>query len=645
MELHSKYHHLIEQTTRAGLWEYDYASQTMVWSDYVYSIFKCDTNYQPVTESHSGFFMPNSLEKLIQSIRFLEHHQRSFSGVFDIQNTLGQVRTLTISMDAEFSGQTIIRRFGTIRDITQQHQKTIEDAFFRERVELALQASATGTWDYDVTNDHLYWDDSMQAIFELPSYSSMNQFNDWIQLIHYEDRYDFIEKFNSGAKGLSENNTIHVSCRVISPLGRITFVLIHAQFYFDDENQNVRILGTCVDTTESEITQRQIIRQASISQQNMLKAQDLTAARTRFLANMSHEIRTPMNAIMGASQILHTYDLDQDSLSLTEMALDSSKDLLHIINDILDLSKIDALQMTIEQIPLHMNELVILAFNKFKIELDKEIDLQLSISQELPPYRRGDPFRLTQIINNLLSNAIKFTHQGTVKVLLSGDEQNIKLVVSDTGIGIPTDKLQSIFEPFKQADNSTTRSYGGTGLGLAICSSLTELMDGTLRVFSKEGVGTEFIFQAPLPVTVSAMTIDTKARSENIQAPDLSGLTILIAEDNPSNNVIIQQILHPTGANIYMYDDGEQALAGFCELEHVDLLILDIHMPVINGIEMCQAVREVNTTVPILALTADVTLQDQSVLTHYGFSDIVTKPMQLEQLYQCIQAYCCVEQV
>ncbi|MDG1468355.1 MAG: ATP-binding protein [Glaciecola sp.] len=645
MELHSKYHHLIEQTTRAGLWEYDYASQTMVWSDYVYTIFKCDTNYQPKKESHSGFFMPNSLEKLIQSIRFLEHHQRSFSGVFDIQNTLGQVRTLTISMDAEFSGQTIIRRFGTIRDITQQHQKTIEDAFFRERVELALQASATGTWDYDVTNDHLYWDDSMQAIFELPSYFLINQFNDWIQLIHYEDRYDFIEKFNTGAKGLAENNTIHVSCRAISPLGRITFVLIHAQFYFDDENQNVRILGTCVDTTESEITQRQIINQASISQQNMLKAQDLTAERTRFLANMSHEIRTPMNAIMGALQILHTYDLDQDSLSLTEMALDSSKDLLHIINDILDLSKIDALQMTIEDIPLHMNELVILAFNKFKIGLDKEIDLQLSISQELPPYRRGDPFRLTQIINNLLSNAIKFTHQGTVKVMLSGDEQNIKLVVSDTGIGIPTDKLQSIFEPFKQADNSTTRSYGGTGLGLAICSSLTELMDGTLRVFSEEGVGTEFIFQAPLPVTVSAMTIDTKARSENIQAPDLSGLTILIAEDNPSNNVIIQQILHPTGANIYMYDDGEQALAGFCELEHVDLLILDIHMPVINGIEMCQAVREMNTTVPILALTADVTLQDQSVLTHYGFSDIVTKPMQLEQLYQCIQAYCCVEQV
>jgi len=444
MELYSKYHHLIEQTTRTGLFEY--ASQTMVWSDYVYTIFNCDTNYQPITESHSGFFIPNSLEKLIRSIRFLEHHQRSFSGIFDIQNTLGQVRTLTISMDAEFSGQTIIRRFGTIRDITQQHKKTIEDAFFRDRVDLALQASATGTWDYHVTNDHLYWDESMQAIFELPSHFSMNQFNDWTQLIHDEDRYNFIEKFNTGAKGLAENNTIHVTCRTILPHGRTAFVRIHAQFYYDDDNQNIRILGTCVDTTESEITQREIINQASISQKNMLKAQELTAARTRFLANMSHEIRTPMNAIMGALQILNTYDLDQDSLSLTEMALDSSKDLLNIINDILDLSKIDALQMTIENIPLHINEVVTSTFNKFKMALDKEIDLQLSISQELNPYRTGDPIRLTQIINNLLSNALKFTHQGTVKVILSGNEKSIKLVVCDTGIGVPKDKLQCIFD-------------------------------------------------------------------------------------------------------------------------------------------------------------------------------------------------------
>lgn len=630
MELYSKYHHLIEQTTRTGLFEY--ASQTMVWSDYVYTIFNCDTNYQPITESHSGFFIPNSLEKLIRSIRFLEHHQRSFSGIFDIQNTLGQVRTLTISMDAEFSGQTIIRRFGTIRDITQQHKKTIEDAFFRDRVDLALQASATGTWDYHVTNDHLYWDESMQAIFELPSHFSMNQFNDWTQLIHDEDRYNFIEKFNTGAKGLAENNTIHVTCRTILPHGRTAFVRIHAQFYYDDDNQNIRILGTCVDTTESEITQREIINQASISQKNMLKAQELTAARTRFLANMSHEIRTPMNAIMGALQILNTYDLDQDSLSLTEMALDSSK----------DLSKIDALQMTIENIPLHINEVVTSTFNKFKMALDKEIDLQLSISQELNPYRTGDPIRLTQIINNLLSNALKFTHQGTVKVILSGNEKSIKLVVCDTGIGVPKDKLQCIFEPFKQADNSTTRSYGGTGLGLAICSSLTELMHGSLRVFSEEGVGTEFIFQVPLPVT--AMTVDRKVRSENIQAPDLSHMTILIAEDNSSNQVIIQQVLNRTGANIYMYDDSEQALTAFCELEHVDLLILDINMPVINGIEMCQAVREVNTTVPILALTADVTLQDKSVITHYGFSDIVTKPLQLDRLYQLIHAYCSAEQ-
>ncbi|MDG1122171.1 MAG: ATP-binding protein [Glaciecola sp.] len=642
MELYSKYHHLIEQTTQAGLWEYDYSIKKMRWSSYVYSIFNCADNFEPTIETDSGFFMSKSLDKLIQSINYLEHNQIPFSGIFDIRLPHGTIKTLAISMDAEFSGQTILRRFGTIRDITQQHQQTIESEFFRERVELALKASAIGTWDYHVANDHLYWDESMQGIFDLASYSSINEFKDWIDLIHPEDRNQFIEQFNIGAKGLAENNTILLTCRTISHQGQISFVRMYAQFYFNDNHQNIRILGTCVDTTESEISQREIINQASISQQNMLKAQDLTAARTRFLANMSHEIRTPMNAIMGALQILHTYDLDEDSYSLTEMALDSSKDLLNIINDILDLSKIDASHMTIEAIPLQLNALLTSAFNKFTLSLDKDIELELLIAPELNPYRIGDPTRLTQIINNLVSNAIKFTHQGSVKVLLTGDAERIELIVSDTGIGIPQDTLQNIFEPFRQADNSTTRNYGGTGLGLAICSSLTSLMDGTLRVFSEDGVGTEFIFNAPLPIT--AMTLNTINAPINEPVPDLSDFTILVAEDNPSNQVIIQTILSNTGANIHIYDNGKQALAAYNQFEHVDLLILDINMPIMNGIDMCLAIRKTNKLIPILALSADIMLQNKSVLNHYGFTDTISKPLQLEQLYQFIHTYCSVEQ-
>lgn len=642
MELYSKYHHLIEQTTQAGLWEYDYTSQSMRWSDYVYTIFNCDTHYQPTIEALSGFFMPRSLNKLQQSIASIEQHQQPFSGIFDITTTSGKNKTIAITMEAEFSGQTIIRRFGTVRDITQQHKQTIESEYFRERLELALRASAIGTWDYHVNNDNLYWDESMEEIFDLASYSSVTQFTDWVDLIHPEDRHIFIEQFNIGAKGLAENNTIHLTFRSISPHGSISFVRMNAQFYFDNENQNVRILGTCLDTTDIEISQQKIINQATLSQQNMLIAQNLTASRTRFLANMSHEIRTPMNAIMGALQILNTYDLDEDSISLIEMALSSSNDLLNIINDILDLSKIDANEMSIEQIQVQLSDLLSSVCNQFALSLNKNIDLQLTISPELNPYRIGDPIRITQIINNLVSNAIKFTHKGSIKISLSGDEHNIEIIVSDTGIGIPTEQLGNIFKPFKQADDSTTRSYGGTGLGLAICSSLTGLMAGTLRVHSEVGVGTKFIFNAPLAV---AITPNNLGNSINVPVPDLKGVTIVIAEDNASNQLIIKQILSKTQANILIYGDGKQALSGYKTLEHVDLVITDMHMPVMNGMDMCKAIRQINSTVPILALTADVMLQNKSALTQYGFTDIISKPLQMQALYQFIHDYCRAEQV
>lgn len=638
MELYSKYHHLIESTTLAGIWEYDYTTNTMSWSEFIYVIFGCAKDYEPTLEENSSFFISSSLEKLTQSIHFLEKYQRHFTGMFDIRNTSGQVRTLEISMKGEFEDDKIIKRYGIIRDITEQHKQTIESDFFKERVELALQASATGTWDYHVTDDQLYWDESMLSIFDLASMQKVTRFKHWIELIHPEDREEFVNQFNTGSKGLAENNTILVTCRTLSPLGRISFVRINAKFYIDESNRNLRILGTCVDTTESEITQREIVNQATIAQQNMIKAQDATATRTRFLANMSHEIRTPMNAIMGALQILQSFDLDPESVSLTDMALESSEELLKIINDILDLSKIDAHQMGIESIGIHLGDLLSTALDKFMLSLYKDIDINLVIPPEFNPYRVGDPVRFNQIINNLISNAIKFTHEGSVTVTLRGDADNIELSVKDTGIGIPKTKLQTIFEPFKQADDSTTRSYGGTGLGLAICASLTELMKGQLQVTSKEGVGTEFTFQAPMPIT--AISEMNKPTEENIAPPDMTGLNIIIAEDNESNQTIIEYILNSNHANIQMCDNGEQALEAFYQMNDVDLLILDIHMPVMNGIDVCKAVRKENATVPILALTADVILQDKHVFLEHGFNDIVTKPLKLQHLYQFIRTHC-----
>lgn len=508
MDLYGKYHHLIEQATQTGLWEYDYTSGRMSWSEHIYTIFACASDYIPTTESDSRFYTAASLRKLTQSITILEEFKHAFTGEFKILDSQGKLKMVELTMDAEFSGNKISRRFGTIRDITQQHNETIESKFFKERVGLALKASAIGTWDYHVNGDRLYWDECMLDIFGLAPYSTVEHFSHWLDLIHPEDRNNLIEQFNTLAKGMADQNTVHMTCRIISPLGRIAFINIHAQFYLEQSSQSIRILGTCTDATDAELNQRYFINQASVSQQKMLQAQGITAIRTRFLANMTHEIRTPMNAIMGALQILQTYDLDPDSLSLTDIALDSSKDLLAIINDILDLSKIDAQQMKIENIPIQVDEIARLTFKKFQVCLTKNIQLQLNIAPDFNPARMGDSLRIKQIINNLLSNAIKFTHHGSIIFSMSGNSHGIEITVSDTGIGIPKDKLQEIFEPFQQADDSTTRSYGGTGLGLAICASLTKLMGGTLQLVSEQGVGSVFTLYLPLSSSISWLKIN-----------------------------------------------------------------------------------------------------------------------------------------
>ena len=208
-----------------------------------------------------------------------------------------------------------------------------------------------------------------------------------------------------------------------------------------------------------------------------------------------------MNTIMGTLQILQSYDLDADSQSLIEMAMQSSKDLLTLINDILDLSKIDSHEMALESIVVDITDLAKKAIEKFKLQLQKPLKLDIEISPGFHPKRSTDPVRINQVLNNFLANAIKFTQTGAVLLRISGDTENVSISVKDTGIGIPAAKLNSIFEPFQQADESTTRNFGGTGLGLAICKSIAESMGGEIKVTSLVGVGSTFIFSVPMSIT------------------------------------------------------------------------------------------------------------------------------------------------
>lgn len=638
MDLYAKYSNLLEQSTLSGLWEYDYENESMQWSPNVFAIFECEPDlYTPVLESHTGFYLPASLEKLLTHIEYLENIQKSSDIILDIRTAQGKPKTIQLSLHADFIDNQIIKRFGRIQDISDQYNQKIENDFFRERVQLALQASGTGTWDYDVQADSLYWDDSMFTIFDVVSHNEISSFRDWLSLIHPDDRDTFIEHFNRGSKGLAEGNSIFVTCRILTALGRISYIRVNAKFYIDESNRNIRILGTCVDTTESELIQQQIVNQATIAQQNMIKAQDASETQKRFLANMSHEIRTPLNTMMGALQILQSFELDEDSFNLVDMAYESSSDLLNLLNDILDLSKIDAHEMAIENIELNLADLIHSAVDKFRLNLEHSVELIANIPENFIAKRFGDPIRFNQVLNNLLSNAIKFTLEGQVIVSLTGDDETVSLTISDTGIGIPESKQVSIFRPFKQADDSTTRTFGGTGLGLAICSSLAELMSAEITLESQVGKGSVFTFTVPMQINTASDDTDNLAYAD---IPDLSGKRILVAEDNPSNQQMLALMLAETNAELTIVSDGQQALDEYIIAGNFDAIILDLHMPLLNGRDTCKKLRKINSLIPILALTADVLAENNKGMLADGFDEVLTKPLNKHILFEQLANYC-----
>ncbi|MCP3427364.1 ATP-binding protein [Opacimonas viscosa] len=638
MDLYTKYSNLLEQSTLSGLWEYDYESESMQWSPNVFAIFECEPDlYTPSLESQSGFYLPASLEKLLTHIEYLESIQKSSDIILDIRTALGKPKTIQLSLHADFIDNQIIKRYGRIQDITVQHNQKIENDFFRERLLLALQASGTGTWDYDVQADSLYWDDSMFAIFDVVSHNEITSFRNWLSLIHPDDRDTFIDHFNRGSKGLAESNSIFVTCRILSALGRISYIKVNAKFYIDESNRNIRILGTCVDTTESELIQQQIVNQATIAQQNMIKAQDASETQKRFLANMSHEIRTPLNTMMGALQILQSFQLDEDSHNLVEMAYESSSDLLSLLNDILDLSKIDAHEMAIENIDLNIADLIYSAVDKFRLNLEPSVALNVDIPDDFVAKRLGDPIRFNQVLNNLLSNAIKFTLEGQVTVSLSGDDNMVSLAISDTGIGIPKSKQESIFQPFKQADDSTTRTFGGTGLGLAICSSLAALMSAELTVASNVGKGSTFTFTVPMRINTKTLVQDNITF---VKTPDLSGKRILVAEDTLSNQKMLALMLAETHADLIIVSDGQQALDEYISTTNFDVIILDLHMPLLNGRDTCRKLRKINKLLPIFALTADVLAENNKAMLVDGFDEVLTKPLNKHILFEKLANYC-----
>ncbi|MDP4546559.1 ATP-binding protein [Marinobacter sp. MDS2] len=359
-------------------------------------------------------------------------------------------------------------------------------------------------------------------------------------------------------------------------------------------------------------------------------------ARANFLASMSHEIRTPLNGMLGMLGLAVEDESDPRQKSRIEIASKAGENLLDLLNDILDISKVEAGKLSLEIIPFSARELIseCTALHAQQAR-SKSIALVKQIDGDLPAYFLGDPTRTRQVLNNLLSNAIKFTNQGKVKVRASYSSGKLRIEVIDTGIGMSQEGLHKIFSPFSQADSDTTRLYGGTGLGLTLCRQLVDRMNGRIKVDSSPGKGTHFTVTLPLPIHDEP--IQDSAPAEEIPSGAIPLLKILLVEDNHVNQLVASAILRRLGHKVDTAENGALAIEAL-KRESYDLVLMDCQMPVMDGYEATREIRRnpLWNDLPVIAVTANVMQGDKEACFDSGMNDYITKPYNREELKAAI---------
>lgn len=472
------------------------------------------------------------------------------------------------------------------------------------------------------------------------------------------DFYDYFtepEKAKEGYQHIFENGSVEDFPLTMKDKG-LTDVLFNGSVYKDERGIVIGAVVVARVITEQKRIEKELTQSMQFAEQARMNAEDAKIkaesatqiaenamkAKQQFLSNMSHEIRTPMNAIIGFTKVLLKTDLSakqKEYLTAIKMSGDS---LIVLINDILDLAKVDSGKMTFEKTPFKMETSISAMLNLFETKIqEKNLSLIKEYDSKIPRTLLGDPARLHQIILNLVSNAVKFTSSGTIKMstrLLSEDAENatIEFSISDTGIGITNIKLDKIFENFQQASSVTSRLYGGTGLGLAIVKKLVESQGGVINVKSKIDVGSTFSFV----LTFQKTTSEVENIIENIEVnKDLNNISVLVVEDIALNQLLMKTLLDDFGFKRDIAANGKIAIEKL-KVQSYDIVLMDLQMPEMNGFDATEYIRNtLHLSIPIIALTADVTTVDLAKCKSVGMNDYIAKPVDERLLYSKIVEY------
>lgn len=523
---------------------------------------------------------------------------------------------------------------GLIRDITalklldaenkRVYQQAKEVAW---RLNFALSAPQIGVWERDISSGRLYWDEQIYTLFGYEGKNHINPKDIWKQVLHPDDA----KKTNEDILNIIETGQrLKYQHRIILPNGDVRHIEGHAQLLNDEKNNKIKIVGTSRDNTEQ-------IKVEEIKQHALNMAEESLRLKSEFLASMSHEIRTPMNGVLGMLGLLGQSDLSKQQMHQVELASSSAHSLLSLINDILDFSKIEAGKLDIEVIEFDLrNKLGVFAESMAMKSQEKGLELVLDVTEVKWSMVKGDPNRIRQVLSNLVDNAIKFTSEGEIliKAALIEEEERLRFTckITDTGIGIPADKIEGLFDSFTQVDASTTRKYGGTGLGLAIVKQLCELMEGSISVQSDPNEGSCF--------TVNIMLDKSELSTLVVPEVDINNVNILIVDDNETNLEVLKGQLEIWGANVTETHNAVEALQEVNNQprDFFAVAILDMQMPEMNGADLGKLLRENTHTnkTKLIMMTSMTEKGDEAYFGNLGFSAYFSKPATTSDLFDAL---------